>query len=838
LGINRARPGPDRKTIGRLVTPPASDLPPFRRAAGAALRGATEAVVLALVVLSPWAFGAVEPIFEFLLSLGLGLALVLWGGRLLCDGRLVWKHCPVVLCLAGLFLSGVWQITPLPRPVLRAVAPATAGLYQRLLPAEGEALRADPVTDDPPGPPAGATISIYPGVTRRQLLRVLAVLLLFAVVRNNLNPEAGPRRLFLAVFLNGAVLAGFGLLQLFSTRDAAYGAIRFGPSVFGPFLYRNAYAMYVNVCIGAGLGLFLAVHGEKATTPFRGLRLAGIAAALALMLSTLAACQCRAGVLILAGTGGLFLILGRRRLPRLTPLVLAGAALVAVVALLGWSRFDLAHSRFQSIWTGKILDDARGQAWLRFLPLVKADPVWGAGLGTFPYAELPLETEPQADEGFQIWDHAHNEYLEALVEGGVVRLALTVLAVVCIYRLSYRGFVRHRGWPTAALVAGGAFGFTTLLLHSVFEFGMAFPAVVVLATVLGAALCNTADGPAYRLRLGGLAPVAAAALLAAFALTLAVEGWRSYRVQRLVSAAYRLGDPHGPADADGRIAALEPAVRLMPESVRLRLMLGDAYVERLERQWVRPDEAARDDAPLRAALHHYLRARDLCPTAAKPHFRIAVNRKYFARAEPRAAYLERAKALAPYDAELWYLCGIQEAADGRLGPAAASWRRALELTDRYLLSILRRCRGVFAASEIRERIVPERPELLAAAARFLYAAPADAAARRPFQERALALLEQRPPARDVKMLRLKGELCQALGRPDDARAAYQAAVQADPSNFDLRVEYARLLYTQSCLAEAQAEVVAILRERYHYGPAMQLQAEINQALARGRPRKE
>ena len=73
------------------------------------VRTLMEASVLVLVVLSPWAFGAVDPFFEFLLYCGVAGLLVLWAVRMLLDGRVTWRNCPVALCLSGLFLFGVWQ---------------------------------------------------------------------------------------------------------------------------------------------------------------------------------------------------------------------------------------------------------------------------------------------------------------------------------------------------------------------------------------------------------------------------------------------------------------------------------------------------------------------------------------------------------------------------------------------------------------------------------------------------------------------------------------------------------------------------------------------------------
>jgi hypothetical protein len=75
-------------------------------------RGALEAGVLAMVCLSPWAFGAVEPEHDFLLDVGIAVLMILWGARMLLDGQLSRQKCPVAVCLAPWILLGVWQ--PLP----------------------------------------------------------------------------------------------------------------------------------------------------------------------------------------------------------------------------------------------------------------------------------------------------------------------------------------------------------------------------------------------------------------------------------------------------------------------------------------------------------------------------------------------------------------------------------------------------------------------------------------------------------------------------------------------------------------------------------------------------
>src|SRR5205807_1356332 len=129
------------------------------------LRAALEGVTLLLVCAAPWFYGSVHPGFELLLFAGVGVVLALWGERMLLEGCLSWKRCPVALCLAGLFLLGVAQTVTLPRSVLAWVAPGTSRLYDRLLPEQPEAVPGDGA-GELPTVPAGRTISLYPGATR------------------------------------------------------------------------------------------------------------------------------------------------------------------------------------------------------------------------------------------------------------------------------------------------------------------------------------------------------------------------------------------------------------------------------------------------------------------------------------------------------------------------------------------------------------------------------------------------------------------------------------------------------------------------------------------------
>jgi tetratricopeptide (TPR) repeat protein len=210
------------------------------------------------------------------------------------------------------------------------------------------------------------------------------------------------------------------------------------------------------------------------------------------------------------------------------------------------------------------------------------------------------------------------------------------------------------------------------------------------------------------------------------------------------------------------------------------------------------------------ALRLFLLSRDLSPLRAEIHMILADHVDEFVAAEPRGAYLERAKLLAPADPDLWYRCGLHELADGRPDRAWASWRRALELSGEQLGPILDRSREHLGAPEILRGVLPDRPELLLEAARYLYPRQDEEQGRRPFLERALTLLEAGPSPPPASALHRRATIQRDLRRPSPALESYRQALLQEPDRFEWRYEYAELAYEQGRYDEAHQALLTIL----------------------------
>ncbi|MGH7172870.1 MAG: O-antigen ligase family protein [Gemmataceae bacterium] len=818
-----------------------------------------EGILLLLVSLSPWVYGAVHPGFEFLLDAGVALLLLLWGTRMLLQRQVTWKKEPVALCLAGLFLLAMGQVTSLPRAVLARISPATTSLYDRLLPEQAETLPAG-VDRAISSSPAGSTPSLYPSATRREASRLLAVFLVFAVVCNNLVSTAAFWRFSAIALLNGALLSLFALAQFFSSpANTLYWSYPSRGQVFGPFINHSDFAEYVNPCIGLGFGLLVG----------RGLRSTGmpagagtlsprdrssslvallhdppslwICAAVALMVSSVALSRSRGGMVAMMGAAVVCAVLGRLRLGssfRLSSALLVGAL---AFGLISWFGLDLLKERYATFWTGEAYD-SRVPLWLRSLPIAADFPVWGTGYGTYEFVEPMYRVHVPKDAGL-LYDHAHNEYLEILVEGGVPSLLLAVLAIALVYRQCCRALSLQRPGSVAGLTLGALFAFTTVVLHSFCAFGLHIPAIALLATVLCAHLCaqgaaNTdaeaGDETKYRFRLGGLAPFGGAVTAVFLGLVLCAGTWKAHRIDRLQSAAVPESN-RSEEQLRHRVALLAAAASLSPDDANLQCLLGQArdQLHKLDsvRRLLTGRSGTRQDA---LALRAYLRARDACPLCVEAQLGIAALAARLTQGDPQEAYLRRAKLLAPSYPEHWYQCGRIELAAGHADAAWASWRRALELSPDYLVKVLPMASSLLGSETLIESVLPDDADILLAAAVRLHPDPEAVNERRPFLRKALQLVQSKGAARQSHDYQVTARIHKGLDQSKEAVAAYRELLRREPRRADWRLEFARYLCDIHQLEEARRELVLVLNQEPEQGPARELLHKVTSDLLRER----
>ena len=818
-----------------------------------AVRAAGEAVLMLLGFATVWPFASVEPFWEAVATGGIALLSGLWAlhAGLTRQWRLRFDAPALILC--GLILLSGLQLIPLPRGVGLFVSPSTVHWYEAMIPATAELLPGESAATVRP---TSFPISLDPTATRLFACRIFGMLVVYLAARNWLASRESFRRLAGVALLNGAALAAFALGQYFSSAPTEiYWSVPTSGKVFGPFVCRNHYPDYLALCAGLAIGLTV----TKRTPPVRGAtsdsppgsfwdevqdsvtaplqllqepaRLTA-AAAVGLMLVSIPFSLSRGGMLsFLAATLGVFI--SARRSRRRTAVTTAAAVALGVAAWFGWA---LIGARFDEIGSGRSIDD-RIPLWNASLKQLPGFWLAGAGNGTHLRIE-PLGRDATALHS--VVEHAHNEYLEAAIEGGILRLGLTVaLPGIVLFSLA-RGYRQLHARSAGPLILGAGFGLAVVAAHAVTDFALHLPAVALLAIIVAAFAMAAANDPDFqrarqrrdtepakartsRSIRTGWPTIALACSICSLMALLTWEARQRYVGDKYLVAGMSQPRSTNPETARRRIAWLEASVAADPDNPDAFFQLAQAHLDAANDLGPTPAEAVAGPVlPRRARPEHYsptqvdehilpaLRAlrtaRDLGPLVAEVHARFGLLADYCAQSEPALVHLERAKLILKTDPEIWYACGVKAAEAGDRTGAVEQWKRSLELSPRQLRPILRAARQILPPDEILRTLLPDDPVILLGAADELY--PARWAERRPFVERAAD-----GPANTVPQSVAVATACAELDRIADARRAWARAIELDPDRVASHEGLSRLLEAEELYAEALPQLEWLLAHR-------------------------
>jgi O-antigen ligase len=264
--------------------------------------------------------------------------------------------------------------------------------------------------------------------------------------------------------------------------------------VWGPFINRNHFAGYLELCIPLGLGMVLYWAAKNrtsrhATLPqtFAAVLSSGRFSSLGMwlvaafvMIGALFMTLSRGGIIgFLSSAFFLFLLARMRRGLRnkINVLVFAGIALLLMVVVAGWDRLG---NRFEQL--GEEASLKRTAVWIDAVGIVRDFPLFGTGLGTFQNSYPHY----QSHSSVILYDHAHNDYVELLTDTGLTGFILgTALAVAFLGMIFKAWLKRHRTY-IKALGAGGMASLAAVGAHSFTDFNLHIPAnAMLLAVVAG-----------------------------------------------------------------------------------------------------------------------------------------------------------------------------------------------------------------------------------------------------------------------------------------------------------------------------------------------------------------
>ncbi len=454
-----------------------------------------------LVVWGALAFGAVypwawRPLITGCAVVGAASWLVAWRyGARAHDGA-------VLAALGCVALTGALQIVPISRDTRLLVSPSSETVLLEQDLEYGMAARLAGLADVGMTAQVAAalperTISINPDATARALVLLVGMTLLLGGLTRLLN-VTGARRLVGWIVAFGTALALFGIIQYALLGDHAFGGMRiYGfwrpmnllTTPFGPFVNKNHFAGWMLMGLPLAMGLALGWaeraqqngshgwrHGLLWLSSPEGGKLQMAALATMLMGVSLLMTRSRSGIagfvlsMMIAGV-----VVGKRFGTGRLRWLAMGALALLVVGAFTFAGADVTD-RFASGSVG-----LRRVIWRDSAAVIRDFPLVGTGLNSFGTAMQSYQTT-QRDVHFQ---EAHNDYLQILVEGGLLVAVPAALALLTLARAIRRRFALHQDDSQAYWRRVGATtGLVAIGLQSLVEFSLQMPGNAVFCVVL------------------------------------------------------------------------------------------------------------------------------------------------------------------------------------------------------------------------------------------------------------------------------------------------------------------------------------------------------------------
>lgn len=372
----------------------------------------------------------------------------------------------IPLFLLLIFMWG--QLIPLPPLLVKLIAPGVYQTYAPILNIQETTL--------------WIPLTINQKSTLLEAIRISSYAFFYILTVQLLSSQKLLRKTVKIIAGLAAAIAFLAILQKFTSPDLIYW-FRSAPenaSPVGPWVYRNHYAGFMELLFPLVLALFFYYRPPVRTRQsFRSKAVSIISSpssnsyfflgfSVILILASIFTGLSRGGIISATLALFFFLILLSNKSSdsrKILPLIVFGCVLLAVTWF-GWdpilARFNATTTETGAITEGRLL------VWIDCAPLIRDFLFTGSGFGTFlnifpQYSTLPTSV---------IYDHAHNDYIELLTDGGIVGFLLAASFVVTVFYNGLRKLAIRREPYSMFLIMGGLTGIFALLIHSITDFNM------------------------------------------------------------------------------------------------------------------------------------------------------------------------------------------------------------------------------------------------------------------------------------------------------------------------------------------------------------------------------
>lgn len=440
--------------------------------------------ILFLLLFTPLVFGAVHDWSIGVMEMTAFLIFGAWLSKMALAGRIEIVKTPLLALTAALITLVALQLVPLPRTLLTLLTPQTSRIYNDVFGEAGWNWR---------------TISIYPGATGEELLKLLAYAAIFFVIINHYRTKEQVLTILRTIVLMACFLVVFAVVQKLTWNGRLFWFYPIDPAllsrvsrIWGPYVNANHFAGYMEMAMPLSVGMLLyrlssipqfdhAPAHRKIASLAGSRRFPQVAAwaTVAMVLSAAVFMTLSRGGILGLGCAVLFLTAmarTRRSLKKKIGLIAAfGAVIFLAVLFAGWERIS---DRFDDL-----ADDDKVQridVWKDAGAVVRDFPVFGTGFGTFN----SIYPRYQSKYSTVLFEHAENDYIESATDLGVPGALIIVSVVTAYLSILIPAWRSRRDSFVNCIGIGGLGSCVAVLAHSCTDFNMRIPANALLMTVI------------------------------------------------------------------------------------------------------------------------------------------------------------------------------------------------------------------------------------------------------------------------------------------------------------------------------------------------------------------
>jgi O-antigen ligase len=303
-------------------------------------------------------------------------------------------------------------------------------------------------------------------------LQLLITYLMVVILMSQAFSRKGHWRAFVwFVMTLGFFVSIFGILQHLTFNGKLYWfrVMHSGGLPFGPYVNRNHFAGFAEMVIP--IALVPLVLGKVRREMLFLVSLFAAVPIVALLLSA-----SRGGIVsFVVEMVILFLLLLIRRV-RSKYVIVGGMVVLSAVMAVSWIGVHQVLERFAGIRHLEVSAGKRAamrrDSWRVFLDR----PLIGTGLGTLEMIYPPYDSLYDG----RVVNHAHNDYLEGLVETGLLGGLCCLWFLGVLFLNALRGMATLEGSFGSALNLSGLVACSGILVHSLVDFNLHIPANALL----------------------------------------------------------------------------------------------------------------------------------------------------------------------------------------------------------------------------------------------------------------------------------------------------------------------------------------------------------------------